>query len=239
MLRPKLYERLRARLGEVRIARAGEALNAHVADYRGRSSLQVIHFGESYRVCCPFCKDTRFRLWINHMWGYYDPQIGGKNTWLCWCYNNEECMRDGPSRKRLYDEIFEDVRSGRSNLADDVVYDGEVIDPAAMPGRVCPPGELLYLHELPDGHPARRYVRGRDFDPDVLSRELGVSFCELAVEQFSRASGRLIIPVVMQGELKGWQARLIFGKEGKHNPKYITMDGMKKSMTLYNYDHAA
>jgi hypothetical protein len=238
MLRPILYSRLKARLGEVKVAREGEALNAHVGLYQGRESLQVTHFGESYCVCCPFCGDTRGRLWVNHMWGYYDPQTNNKNLWLCWCYNNEECMRDGTNRRRLYDEVFSDVRSGRSNLADDVVLQGEVIDPHAMPGKAMPPGELLYLRELPDGHPARRYVRSRDFDPDVLSDELGVSFCELATERCRMASGRLIIPVVMGGEMKGWQSRLIFDSAYKGMPKYWNMPGMKTSMTLYNFDYA-
>ena len=63
-----------------------------------------------------------------------------------------------------------------------------------------------------------------------------MSFCPLALPQFPLASERLIIPVVMDGELRGWQARLISGTPGKGNPKYYTMHGMKKSMALYNYD---
>lgn len=237
-LRPMLYNRLRARFGEVKIVKEGEATVATAGEYQGRKSLKVSHFGETYCICCPICGDTRYRLWINHLWGRYNQQVDSRNLWMARCYN-EECVADFANMRKLEDWVFNDVSRGRNWLPEDIVLAGEIVDVSAMPGRASPPGELIYLHELPDNHYAREYMRGRGFDPDIFSRELEVSFCPLAVDQFSRASERLIIPVIMEGEMKGWQARLLLGKESKFNPKYLTMTGMKKSQTLYNYDEAS
>lgn len=220
MLRPLLHDRLRARLGEPKITHENEAFNANMGDYGGRYSLNVVHYGEVYRVCCPFCGDTTYRLWINHLWGYRHPHNGSLNLWLAWCYNETECMRDPANRKRLYDEVFEDAWTGRSPLADDIVLDGEMVNFDDMPNRVLPPGELFRLYDLNDTHPARQYMKRRGYDPDIFSRELGVAYCPEALPHFRMASGRLIIPVVMNGDLVGWQARLIRGNAGKGNPKY-------------------
>lgn len=238
MLRPLLYRRLCARLGETTVTHENEAFVARMGEYRGRPGLVVSRYGESYRVACPFCGDSGRRLWVNHMWGYRHPLNNSLNLWLALCHNETNCMGNPANRKALYDDVFEDAWTGRRGLADDVVMPGEIVDPDAMPDRVCPPGELFDLHDLNDAHPARRYVKARGYDPDVLSRELGVSYCPEALPQYRLASGRLIIPVVMNGEMVGWQARLIRGASGKGRPKYWTMTGMKTSMTLYNYDNA-
>ena len=36
---------------------------------RGKPEFQASNPGEYYRIACPFCLDTRHRLWINHRWG--------------------------------------------------------------------------------------------------------------------------------------------------------------------------
>ncbi len=71
-LNPDLFEALAASFGTVLIANEGERARV---DYRpswgspkGQVRLKAVRTvsGEYYRVDCPFCTDTRKRLWINH-----------------------------------------------------------------------------------------------------------------------------------------------------------------------------
>ena len=40
-----------------------------------RPWLDIKEPGEQFRICCPFCHDTRFRLYISHMWGQRDSTV--------------------------------------------------------------------------------------------------------------------------------------------------------------------
>ena len=72
-----LYNKLQALFGSVLIARADAE-------------------DEDYRVNCPFCSDTRHRLYISCQWGVYDPFAGHSNIHLIRCYN-ENCVNPGDS----------------------------------------------------------------------------------------------------------------------------------------------
>ena len=52
------------------------------------------------------------------------------------------------------------------------------------------------------------------------------------------AKDRIIIPITMNGELRGWTARLIGTPADKSISKYYHMPGLKKSELLYNFDRA-
>lgn len=53
---------------------------------------------------CPWCLDTRQRLYINHQWGEPDPVTGGKKLHLAHCFN-EGCVDSYPRQKALYDRV--------------------------------------------------------------------------------------------------------------------------------------
>jgi hypothetical protein len=235
-LRPELYQRLKRRFSPVAVACEGEAFWGRViTDLRtGRKKLDVDVPGEYYRINCPFCKECRQRLWINHRWGLYVPELDSANLWLAYCYN-EECLRQPGRAKYLFDWVFDDFPRG---LYPDPVLPG--VRAPAGPGRFQPPGEVVPLEQVPPDHPACQYLRSRGFEPARLSTDYGVGLCVNAAPGLSdMVYGRLVVPVLFKGKAVGWQARLV-GEPLPHTvPKYYTMRGFRKSEYLYNFDVAS
>jgi len=195
----------------------------------GKKSLNLFHYGETYRINCRFCRDTRHRLSIPHRWGLKDPDTQSLNLWLAKCFN-EDCLKSYSNQRQLYNDVFSDVSDGR-----DEVLPG---DPALSRSREFVwPGQLRSLTDFDDCHPAIVYLRERGFDPEQLSRDLGISVCIYPENQFAMAFRRIIIPVYMNGVPMGWQARYP-GTPPAGVPKYYSMDGWKKSQCLYSYDTA-
>jgi hypothetical protein len=225
------------KFGEIVIAHENESMVSHVewsADEE-RFKLRIDQPGEYYRVNCPFCTDTRRRLWINHMWGFYNERCRSRNLWLAACYN-ESCLQRPGYAYKLYEMIFSDVTNRRQAVEADVVEVGE--KPAGLCQEARPPGVVYPLHELPFDHPANLYLRKRGYDTDMLGRTLQVGWCsEASCRELFLAANRVIIPIWLYGTYVGWQAREIEERESTA-PKYFTMPGMKKRGCLYNYDIA-
>ena len=171
VLNGPLYKRLQKVFGGVKVTRPGVPMHAtRSTDYlTGEPRLQVSESGEQYRVSCPFCNDTRFRLYVHHTWGQRDL-FGRKVNFLAHCHN-EDCLRNPENRQKLTQSL-----AGAEG----------VITPVARSSRVRPsdpnkeyplPGLVKRLDELPPDHVARQYLSGRKFDPDKLARIYGVSFC--------------------------------------------------------------
>jgi hypothetical protein len=232
-LRPELCRRLVAAFGRVVVANEGEEMRAGVETdpETGRLRLVVNWPGEYYRVCCPFCWDTKYRLWINHRWALYVPELRSDNLFLAHCYNEDCLARPGRARV-LRDAVFNDFIRGRDR---DAVLRGRA--PPVFPPGVRPAGEVDTLQFLPNDHPAKLYLRSRGYDPDWLGREFHVGYCSSSYE-FPAAERRIIIPILRGGLLMGWQARYVGDPPDHRVPKYLTMTGMRKSEFLYNYDAA-
>ncbi len=229
VLNPPLFEALTREFGEVRVTDQGAAMIArHVRYPGGQVRLEVGSAGEYYRVCCAFCNDTRFRLWINHRWGVPDPKTGSRHRWAAICYN-ENCLAREENRVELIRRVsWYDRTAGAGRVK-------------ILPGRVTEPGtpkplprDFLRLSELDKGHPARGYVRSRGFVPDLISQRWGVGYSEAG--PFPGAGiGRLVIPIHRVTEdgarVWGWQARRL--NENEHLPKYFTAPGLQKTAFLY------
>src|SRR5579862_7193886 len=112
-LNPRLHARLVERFGRVGISNDGQALQVtHMPDYvhrKGRLKAHVSSWGETYKVNCPFCSDTRGRLYISHRWGVRDPRTGDDLLHLAFCHN-EECLRTREAQKQLHKHVFPDGR---------------------------------------------------------------------------------------------------------------------------------
>lgn len=232
-LRPELYQRLRDCFGSVVVANEGEPMSACVRTDRlsGRQELVVNVPGEYYRITCPFCDDTRHRLWINHRWGRYEPSVKSKNLFLAHCYN-ENCLATTGNVSQLYQMVYSDF----GHEFGDVVLKGKPADLTRREARW--PGRRVLVNEMWPNHPARLYLTERGFDVDVLARDFQVSYCIEAEDDFIFAQSRIIIPVLQDGKLMGWQARCVGELLDKQTPKYLTMPGMKKTHVLYNFDKA-
>lgn len=229
-----LYEALKSVFGEVKIANEGVPMRSRLSrdPYDpSKWAETVVEAGEEYRVCCPFCSDTRFRLYINHKW---NTCVGEgekkKHGWrgMINCFNEKcdttplEGMLKGYVRNRPF---------VRRTVAQSV-SDG------AMP-RVTWPGTCVKLSELPCSHPAIQYLVGRKFDPMEIEALWNVRFCTACEYNPRYASslvaGRLVVPIYWEREMVGWQTRAII--EGA-TPKYYTMPGLRKQQLLYNGDRA-
>jgi hypothetical protein len=231
MLRPAFYKRLKERYGDVRIACEDTEMKAtyRQARFRDGLGLNIDEEGEYYRITCPFCTDTRLRLWFNHRWGIYDYKTKSRNLWLCICYN-ENCLKEPGRSLLLYRDIFSDFPEF------DPVSSG--VMPDDTPAIPEWPGRVIPLNRLAPTELARRYMEERHYNVDVLSNRLQVCYCLEAKEGFGLAQHRIIIPTFKDGELLGWQARLVGEPHNKRIPKYWNMPRMKRNRMLYNFDYA-
>jgi hypothetical protein len=173
-------------------------------------------------------------LWINHRFGYYDPETGTNNLWLAICYN-EDCLRTHERRLALYNMLFDDCYNPKA----DILRPGKA--PSLVPDHIESPGHCYPLDYIaanfPDDPPCE-YLRSRGFDPAWLGQTFKISVCSEPNPKFWQLAGRIIIPIYMDGKLRGWQARYVGEPPDKQTPKYFSMPGMKKTQLLYNYDIA-
>lgn len=236
-LNPNLYMSLRARFNAVRIANEGGPFRGHVVidPMTKRPKTYAVESGEYYRVNCPYCGDTRFRLYFNHMWNTVDKDGKHGYRWMVCCFN------EGCDTSKLENELklYINVRA-KPQVAQDRPAT-EMFKETSLPG-IC-----VDLNKLPETHPAIQYIRGRNFDPAELQRDWGVVYCESApADDNGRIPGtdvvaslvvnRLVVPVYWQSKLVGWQAR---ATNEWHKPKYYTMPGLNKNHMLFNGDRAA
>jgi hypothetical protein len=223
--------------GRVEVSRRGEPFRAaYYSLGEGKVRQWAVSAGEYYRVCCPFCNDRRYRLYVNHMYGVRDPQTGYRNRHLAICFN-ENCLADPDNRRELKRYTIRYHRAagmGRTMLAPAGSTRG-VRRHEPCPGydssRPIPlPGDFVPLHCVDRRHEVRRYLEGRGFDPDSLGRAWGVGCSD------AYGSHPLMFPVRAEtcGEWVtwGWQARRIRDGAGIE-VKYLTSKGLKKSRFLY------
>jgi len=227
MLNPFLYDKLTKACykgmpkglggGKVLIKDQGANLQgSYVMDYAQtppRKKLNIVAWGETYRVCCPYCSDTRHRLYINHRWNERDPETKSMNRGLIHCFN-ENCEK----LPDFYDDLVSrlDVLQnmlGKRNAAPIITNINQVPKPINWPG------EMIKLSQLSDLHPAKVYLKKENFNPDHLESNFNVQWCQDS--NLVQARHRLVVPVYHNKELMGWQAR------------YVDMNGDGNCSDLY------
>lgn len=236
---PMLYRALQERLGAVKLASPGESFQAAWVPNPalGRMVLSIASPGEYYRVSCPYCNDSRQRLWVNHMFAQTDSN-NRRMSYLAHCYN-EDCLSRPGMRAQ-----FEDLILGMRNVRERrmmVVREGRN-DPVGL-FDAEPPGTCLSLTQLYDrnpNHKAVQYMLGeRRYTFDMLQK-YQVEYCLEAKPQYQTAQDRIIFPIHFDGRCVGWQARFIgeINWSLYNTPKYYTLPGFHKRLCLYNYDVA-
>lgn len=253
VLNPTLHKSLEQRFGLVEVVAQGQAIawsttlsnitkRRLVGGQRGekRTAREIQCSGEEYRICCPFCRDHRPRLYINHRWGVWDAETQSFNLHLAQCFN-EQCLADGDSQRQLYDWVY--AMAGQWNKRIQV-KPGRKTDPDTLQ-ELGPPGPLIRLDEVLKKHPKHhsvQYLLDRGLDPKYLGKKWEFAYC--GQSQYGLAQDRIIIPIRMNNMLVGWQARYIgddvngvpFNKA--RVPKYWTSPGMPRRMVAYNFDRA-
>lgn len=241
-LNRKLYDALIATFGYVEISSPGESFIGQLRSsylYPGRQLFAPVYSGEYYRISCPFCNDTRKRLYINHMFNVVVER--DDHLYMACCFN-EQCIDSREKRVQLRDMIFPFCYGGTQRM--DAIEEFRSSESNEdIPIEVRLPFTLGLRDSL--SFSACDYLQSRGFDPDELSERWGVGYCLVDPHATPSATGRIIIPVykyiVRFGEagasiLCGWQARKV-GLAGD-SPKYLTMKGMRKSEMLYGLPQA-
>lgn len=199
MLNPKLFKGLSV-FGEVKVVNEDEPMVYRL--YRepgGITKVEIIESGEHYKICCPVCGDRRFRCYINHRFGTVESDTGRPfrdMVRLFHCFNEESCNR----------ELGDKLERIKPYIGKGVVY--RHVEPTECHKGPPPnPGKCTRMDKLDSEHPAIRYVKDRGFDPKELGCVYGMSYCWASNVPFTQ--GRIIIPIVQDGKIEGWQARFI------------------------------
>ena len=228
MLNPDLYARLKRKLGTVKILREDE--KAVLQPYKlGVLTEFRPEGGEEYNVCCPFCNDRGFHLYINYTYGLKNYK-GVRKFATAYCFHG--CLDDPEKREALYSLLF--GFSMPRHIKSSVAVFAEEDNTA--PAEIIPPGKMILVSQLSDDHPAVDYLCNQRKFSKALLDYYGVCYCYES-QTNPLAVGRIVIPIWFKNEYKGWQTRKLGdGKAG--GIKYCTAPGMKKSKIIYNYDMA-
>lgn len=237
VLNPLLYQKLKQLFGRVRVADPGAGFrgNEIYDSARRRHDLRVADPGEYYCVNCRYCGDQRQRLWINHRFGEFGSD-NRRMLHLAICYN-EDCLRDWSRRLELADQIF-GLHNRNNRDVNWVAAAGEQESDRLTVATL--PGECIPIAHLPADHIARQYLTvTRRYSLEILT-QYQTCFCVRALPQYRPAEGRIVLPIFMNGQLVGWQARwpedLNWKATGRI--KFYSMPGMPKRQVLYNWDIA-
>lgn len=225
-LNPLLYQRLVQRFGRVTVSHPGEAAQVFPEPTVWGTRFKF-KGGEYYQICCPYCNDTRFRLYVSYLWGHYDPEYKTQHKDLVMCFN-EECLRHSGNSDRLYHEVY-------GVMDEQLVRHAPVRQGVSVAGRVIgAPGRVISLADLPVSHSANQYLLSRSYDPVALARQYGLGYCEEAAPEYPVMWNRIVIPIYHNGQYVGFQGRALSDVK----PKYYNPPGASKTEWLYNHDNA-
>ena len=225
VLCPELYFRLKKVFGKVYVNSRGTSM-VMKPSFNGEKPVCLLH-GEYYRVCCPWCSDTRHRLYINHRWF--------ENRHMANCFNETACTRGEIGRMRL-DQLHLWLFNTSSPVSLPVHNRVMTHEQITALTEIRPPERCVALSALSEGHQALNYITQRGYNPKILEKYLGVGW--ITEEAIPNNRERIYIPVFQNGKLMGYQGRIITDDPLKKKQKYINPPGMKKSMLLYNLDNA-
>lgn len=204
--------------------------------------------GEQYAICCPFCGDTRYRLYVSHMW---DAEfVQGNCRYHCsdrllHCFN-EQCMADKDNRQKLCNAL-------RESMGQIVEFDEADLLPSdssqhnELSNQCLFPQDAKLLTDRLTPKAVIDYIHNRGFDENYLSEVYQVQW----IAGFGKFRfPMLVIPVFQNDEYWFWQGRLVpidgtvngavekNFETGHEWPKYHFPHGVKKNWALYNIDKA-
>jgi hypothetical protein len=248
MFNEPLYNALCAAFSDVVIHGEGTTLTFHekptlanklgkdLRDYKINAKM-VEHWGECYAVNCPFCGDTRKRLWVSHAWGGTYEVEGNRvpvSKGLVVCYN-ERCLNNTDNWVTFCKYIEGSLKPVIVPKESSVVSGGKEAH-VEFPS-------ITYRVNGPGADPTvRQYLVDRGYDLDELGncwdiRSGKIDFYDIPV---------VVVPVMDSTHCVFWQARYPKGgeipeffRDGRRKPKYYLPRGSKKSYLLYNLYNAA
>lgn len=233
MLNPDLYHRLKSVYGDVLVSNQddpGETIRdpGFVDPITGNFKQgRIVHAGgEEYRVCCPFCGDDHYHLYINYRYGTRDEE--GNPICLANCFH--DCLEEESNRKKLYYDICVNPSGRRMPIRSVTTLKRKT---SSVKQVVRPVNQVVPLSALPEDHIVVQYLKDRGFTREYLAN-YHLGYC--ADQNDWMAYDRLIIPIISRGKCVGWQARAI--RESDKGPKYYTSPNVTLGNYLYNFDVA-
>jgi len=212
----------------------------------------VEDWGEVYKVCCPACGDTRFRLFFSHMCGSSLTMSNNKRVYFSnWIFDckNEKCRVD---LKQYIDRLSEMDSPDLSKVTPD---EAKVANKKSMCRYLQVKATIPYgmVALSPDNlsNDAFRYLLSRELDPmDLMVKyncrliPKGAVWKPHPESGWTSSSGkdyiefrepRLFIPIIQSRRIVSWQARLL-REDTKKDIKYLTMP--ETAPCIYNFDSA-
>ena len=224
VLCPELYFKLKKVFKDVLVANRGVEMVVRT-DSSGK--MTPIVSGEHYRVCCPWCNDTRHRLYINHRWF--------ENRFMANCFNETACTKGEAGKSRL-DQLHVWLFGTTEKLSLTVKQVKHSVAEAILQREFRPPDACIGLSALPEDHEAVKYIQERGYNHSLLEKYLGIGW--ITEQGLPSLRERIYIPIYQFGKLMGFQARVIKSDPAREKQKYINPVGMRKSTLLYNIDNA-
>ena len=232
-LNPVLYQRLKSLFREVRVVHQGEKNRLKYERVNGKLTVSILYPGEEYNICCPFCGDMRYRLYVNHQWGTFDKKVGKRLYHFVHCFNDTDCMSKFQVRKEFYRLVYK-----RGKIKPKVNFNNvNTIDLESLTYKLP---QMKPIVDLPESSPVLLYLKLRGYSIDELWELWRVGYCE--DESDYLAYGRIIAPVMDEGMVVGWQGRVPFdsvagvGLKEVGIQKYISQ--VRPRYFAYNLDRA-
>lgn len=243
VLNPGLYQALRTKFGEAPgIVNEGEegvfsCPPTKMHRMPGRKKRKYAHiesWGETYKMNCPVCGDSRERLFISHLYGGYTTPKTSKTRYyfgdVYKCHNESCDLRE--HLNDLHIDRNAKVETLPSKFTRIVRFD------AAEIPKNCPPIDSVDVPEhITD------YLISRGFDPTELSNNYFVKYVPEGTtymdgeEEKEFFDERLLIPIIQGRVMVSWQARRAKDLH-KDKYKYLNEPSCKKATYLYNMDRA-
>ena len=237
VLNPELFARLKDKFGEVQVVRPNEPYRPNwVTDpisgrkVRGAGTVS----GEAYRLSCPYCGDTKGRLYVNHCWMQWDNDAMRSADDMIRCFNETNCFGNQDNRSKFYSLVYSNsLWLGEKGI---VQSNQEEVKPPEPE----PPGTVVRLSEMSENQPCVAYLKGRGYSIKTLEDWWNIGYVtSVKWGHHPDCLNRIYIPMSYKGELVGYQCRYIGDREWTAEcPKYRTMRRMPRGRYLYNYDVA-
>ncbi len=227
MLNEELHARLKQEFGHVKVSKEGQRPTFDKKpSRRGWKVTKIQDSGEEYQVCCPFCNDTRYRLYIPHTYGLRLKEGDTETRFPTYakCFN-EDCL----SNLRNAKDLRRVVLKGEVPMLMRRTYESKVTKTTK---KVVYPKKLERFPELPESNKGKRYLRSRGYDLELLD---SVGFRWVPENPHPIVEESIFIPIIDHNmEVVGGQCRLPYAVEGNFPPKYYTLPNSTLSTTLYN-----
>lgn len=254
-INPVLYERLKSIFGGVSIIKQGVPASIKFEYTPIIGQQQEVRWwvpegaenGEQYAVKCPFCKDKGRHLYISHTSFMIpaNPRVSGNikpGPLLANCFHG--CLYNHPERLQQIASKISDIKASA------ISYPTESSDSVSTySDEVSVAGIRSWCHtyETLDNAPdmVLKYVHQRGYTPGYL-KEFNIGWGPVRSANtgtwLNNGEPFLIIPVIQNNHLRGFQARAIGTKEELERRgmlRWYIHPGMRKTSVLYNIDRAS